>query len=86
MRGFTSNMSTRHLLVVVVELANLGGNLANLPALEAKLGVQYLTVLLLKLPQLRVDVKGASKVRLPLLVAVLWKVSVRGKEKIVILY
>lgn len=35
-----------------------------------------LPVLLLKLPQLGVDVKGASKVGLPLLVSVLRKVSV----------
>lgn len=65
---------------MVVELSNLGGNLANLPALETILGVEDLAMLLLKLPQLRVDVKGASKIRLPLLVAVLGKVSEKGEK------
>ena len=41
-------------LVVVVELGNLGSDLANLPPLETKDGgvLQHLAILLLKLPQL----------------------------------
>lgn len=65
------------LLVVVVQLSNLGGNLPNLPPLQAVLGVKHLSVLLLKFPQLRVDIEGATKIGLPLLMAVLRQVSAK---------
>lgn len=55
---------------MVVELADLGGDLADLPALESVARVERAAVLLLELPQLRVDVERAPEVALPLLVAV----------------
>lgn len=63
---------------MVVELANLGRDLSNLPPFEAKLGVEYLSVLLLELPQFGVDVEGASEVGLPLFVSILGQVSAKG--------
>lgn len=61
---------------MVVELANLRGDLADLPALEVILGVQDVSVLLLKAPKPRVSVKGGFKVGLPTLVADLWQIPV----------
>lgn len=40
---------------MVVELADLGGDLADLPSFQAVLGVEYLPVLLLKFPEFSVD-------------------------------
>lgn len=68
-----------HLLIVVVELPDLGGDLADLPSLQPVLGVEDLAVLLLELPQLGVDVEGAAEVRLPLLVPVLGQVPAGSK-------
>lgn len=67
-------------LVVVVELANLGGNLPYLPPLQAVLGVEDLAVLRLELPQLREDVKGPPEVGLPVGLAVLRQVSVQWEN------
>ena len=49
---------------MVVELSDLGGDLSDLPALEAVAGVEDDAVLLLELPQLRVDVEGSPEVSL----------------------
>ena len=56
---------------MVVQLADLGGDLPDLPPLESVLPVKYGAVLLLELPEARVDVKGAAEVALPLLVSIL---------------
>lgn len=60
---------------MIIKLPDLGRDLADLPPLQAVLGVEDHAVLLLELPQLRVDVEGAPEVRLPLFVAVLRQVS-----------
>ena len=60
---------------MVVELPDLRGYLADLPPLEAVPRVQHRPVLLLELPQLRVDVEGAAEVGLPLFVPVLGQVT-----------
>ena len=75
-RSFQGKKQETDLLVVVVELANLGGDLAYLPPLEVVLAVEDVAVLLLELPQLRVDVKGAAEVGLPLLVPILRQIPV----------
>ena len=61
-----------YLLVMVVQLANFGGYLADLPAFQAVASIQNCAVLLLEFPQLCVNVECAAKVCLPLLVTVLW--------------
>lgn len=63
---------------MVVKLANLRCNFSNLPTFQTKFRVEDLTVLLLELPELGVNVEGAAKVGLPLLVSVLRKVP--GKK------
>jgi len=70
--GITGNQASKdlkvlrrgNLLVVVVELSYLGRDLSDLPTLESVAGVQDDPVLLLELPQLRVDVKRPAKVSL----------------------
>ena len=47
---------------MIVELSDLGGDLTDLPPLEAIPGVKDDPVLLLELPQLRVDVESSAKV------------------------
>ena len=47
---------------MIVELSDLGGDLTDLPPLEAVPGVKDDPVLLLELPQLRVDVESSPKV------------------------
>ena len=47
---------------MIVELSDLGGDLTDLPPLEAVPGVKDDPVLLLELPQLRVDVESSAKV------------------------
>jgi len=49
---------------VVVELSYLGRDLSDLPTLEPVASVQDDPVLLLELPQLRVDVERPAEVRL----------------------
>lgn len=63
-------------LIVIIKLSDFAGYFANLPALQSVLGVEHQAMLLLELPQLCVDIKGASKVRLPLPVAILRQISV----------
>lgn len=72
---------------MVVELPNLGSNLANLPPLQAKLMLKNLPVLLLILPQLRVHIKRASIVRLPLVipVTILWQIAQSIKQLLALL-
>lgn len=60
---------------MIVKLSNFGGDFTNLPTLQTKFGVKNLAVLLLKFPQLCINVKGAAKVCLPLLVTILGQVS-----------
>lgn len=63
------------LLIVIIELSYLGGDLADLPSLQSIFGVKDLSVLLLELPQFRVNVESSAKVGLPLFVSVLRQVS-----------
>ena len=58
------------LLVVVVELSDLGGDVSDLRPPESVLLVQDGPVGLLVLPQLGVDVEGPAEVALPLLLTV----------------
>lgn len=65
---------------MIVKLSYFGGNLSDLPPLQSILGVEDLPVLLLELPQFRVNVEGSAKVSLPLLVAILRQVT--GRKRI----
>ena len=56
---------------MVIELSNFGGNFADLPPFESVSLVKHSPMLLLKLPQLGVDVECPAEVSLPLLVSVL---------------
>lgn len=62
---------------MIVQLSDLAGDLADLPALQAVFGVQHQAMLLLELPQLRVHVERAPEVRLPLTMAVLRQIPAR---------
>lgn len=67
---------------MIVELSDLGGDLTDLPTFESVLGVQYLSVLLLKLPEFRVNIESSAEVRLPLLVAILGQIPDKHTQKI----
>lgn len=56
---------------MIIKLANLACYFADLPALQAILGVQHHAMLLLELPQLGVDIESATEVCLPLPMAIL---------------
>lgn len=64
-----------NLLIMIVKLSNFGSDFTNLPTLQTKFGVENLAVLLLKFPQLCINVEGAAKVCLPLFVTILGQVS-----------
>ena len=70
---------------MVVELADFGGNFPYLPTFQTIAGIENGPVLLLELPQLGVDVEGAAKVSLPLLVSVLGQVT-EAVEKLLRLF
>ena len=60
-----------HLLIMIIELSDFRGYFANLPASQAVLGVKNLAMLLLKLPELGINIERPAKVCLPLPMSVL---------------
>lgn len=68
-------------LIVIIKLSDFAGYFANLPAFQSILGIEHQTMLLLEFPQLCIDIEGASKVRLPLSVAILRQISIRKERK-----
>lgn len=62
---------------MIVQLSDLAGDFADLPTLEAVFRVEDEAMLLLEFPQLRVHVKRATKVRLPLSMSILRQISAR---------
>lgn len=66
---------------MIIKLSDFAGYFANLPAFQSILGIEHQTMLLLEFPQLCVYIEGASKVRLPLSVAILRQISIGKKKK-----
>lgn len=61
---------------MIIKLSDFAGYFANLPAFQSILWVKHQAMLLLEFPQLCVDIKGASKVCLPLTMAILRQISI----------
>ena len=67
-------------LIMIIQLSNFTSYFADLPTLESVLGIEHEAMLLLKLPQLCVHVKRATKVVLPLPMAILGQVAQTIKQ------
>lgn len=61
---------------MIIKLSDFAGYFANLPAFQSIFGVEDHAMLLLKLPELCVDIEGASKIGLPLPMPILRQISV----------
>lgn len=70
-------------VVMVIKLANLRSNFANLPSLQSVFGIQDGTMLLLELPQSCVDIEGAPEICLPLFVPILRQIPEKNTTNLV---
>lgn len=68
---------------MIVELANFRSDFTNLPPFQTVLRIQNLPVLLLELPQFRINVEGPPEIRLPLFMTILRKIPAKELLKLV---